>query len=59
MPLPLHELAYSDQPNTIVRLTENGLEFFERAPLPVVEDKTSLIPIAPSKLASSTASTST
>jgi DMSO reductase iron-sulfur subunit len=49
MPLPLHELAHSDQPNTIVRLTENGLEFFERTPLPVVEIKTSLIPHRPLK----------
>jgi DMSO reductase iron-sulfur subunit len=50
MPLPLHELAHSDQPNTIVRLTENGLEFFERAPLPIVEVKTTLIPDRPLKV---------
>ena len=40
MPLPLHELAHNDPTNSIVRLTENGLEFF---PAPV-EIKTSLIP---------------
>ena len=28
MPLPLHELAHTDPTNSIVRLTENGLEFF-------------------------------
>jgi DMSO reductase iron-sulfur subunit len=47
MPLPLQELAHSEPSNTIVRLTENGLEFFERAPLPIVEVKTSLIPQRP------------
>jgi formate dehydrogenase iron-sulfur subunit len=41
MPLPLHELAYSDAPNSIVRLTENGLELLP--PIPA-EVKTSLIP---------------
>ena len=41
MPLPLHELAYSDAPSPIVRLTENGLEFPSTAP---AEVKTSLIP---------------
>ena len=42
MPLPLHELAHNDPTNNIVRLTENGFEFFP-APTPV-EVKTSLIP---------------
>ncbi len=41
MPLPLHELAYSDSNSTIVRLTENGLEVLP--PMPA-EVKTSLIP---------------
>ena len=41
MPLPLHELAYSDAPSPIVRLTENGLELMP--PMPP-EAKTSLIP---------------
>jgi len=55
MPLPLHELAHSESSNTIVRLTENGLEFFERTPLPPVspaqaEVKTSLIPDRPLKV---------
>ena len=43
MPLPLHELAHTDPTNSIVRLTENGLEFFPVA-TPQVEVKTSLIP---------------
>jgi len=30
--LPLHELAHSDAPGPIVRLTENGLEFFTAEP---------------------------
>jgi formate dehydrogenase iron-sulfur subunit len=46
MPLPLHELAHSHTPNSIVRLTENGLEFFPGT-LPQVEIKTSLIPDRP------------
>ena len=41
MPLPLHELAYSDSHSRIVRLTENGLEV---SPLMPAEVKTSLIP---------------
>jgi formate dehydrogenase iron-sulfur subunit len=41
MPLPLHELAYSDSHSPIVRLTENGLEVLP--PMPA-EVKTSLIP---------------
>jgi formate dehydrogenase iron-sulfur subunit len=42
MSLPLHELASNDPANSIVRLTENGFEFF---PVPVIaEIKTSLIP---------------
>jgi formate dehydrogenase iron-sulfur subunit len=42
MPLPLHELAHNDPANSIVRLTENGFEFF---PAPVLaEVRTSLIP---------------
>ncbi len=47
MPLPLHELVQSEPSNSIVRLTEHGLEFFERAPLPIVEVKTALIPDRP------------
>ena len=43
MPLPLQELAQSDAPNSIVRLTENGLEIFARQS-PVTEVRTSLIP---------------
>jgi DMSO reductase iron-sulfur subunit len=43
MPLPLHELASSDVPNPIVRLTENGLEVFQQISVPA-EVKTSLIP---------------
>ena len=45
MALPLHELAQYEPSNSIVRLTENGLEIFEpvRAPLAVVVT-TSLIP---------------
>lgn len=43
MSLPLHELAHTDPTNSIVRLTENGLEFFPVA-RPEVEVKTSLIP---------------
>jgi formate dehydrogenase iron-sulfur subunit len=45
MPLPLHELAHTDPTNSIVRLTENGFEFFP-APL-LAEVKTSLIPTRP------------
>ena len=44
MPLPLHELAYSNAPNPIVRLTESGLEILPQSPAPP-EVKTSLIPI--------------
>jgi DMSO reductase iron-sulfur subunit len=43
MSLPLHELAHADPTNSIVRLTENGLEFLPVA-RPEVEVKTSLIP---------------
>jgi formate dehydrogenase iron-sulfur subunit len=43
MSLPLHELAHTDPTNSIVRLTENGLEFFPVA-RPEVAVKTSLIP---------------
>ena len=43
MALPLHELAHTDPTNSIVRLTENGLEFFPVV-TPHVEVKTSLIP---------------
>jgi DMSO reductase iron-sulfur subunit len=43
MPLPLHELAQTDHTNSIVRLTENGFEFFPSA-THEVEVKTSLIP---------------
>ncbi len=32
MDLPLHQLAHSDPSNSIVRLTENGLEFFTAMP---------------------------
>lgn len=46
MPLPLHELAHTDPTNSIVRLTENGLEFFSLA-TPQAEDKTTLIPDRP------------
>jgi formate dehydrogenase iron-sulfur subunit len=42
MPLPLHELAHNEPTNNIVRLTENGFEFF--ADPPQAEVKTSLIP---------------
>ena len=45
MPLSLHELAHNDPANSIVRLTENGFEFF---PAPTqAEVKTSLIPTRP------------
>jgi formate dehydrogenase iron-sulfur subunit len=44
MPLPLHELAYSNTPSSIVRLTENGIEILAQTPAPA-EIKTSLIPI--------------
>ncbi|HTF61793.1 MAG TPA: DmsC/YnfH family molybdoenzyme membrane anchor subunit [Edaphobacter sp.] len=43
MPLPLHELASSDTPNPIVRLTESGIEIFSQTAAPA-EVKTSLIP---------------
>jgi len=43
MPLPLHELAYTNPANAIVRLTENGLEIFSTLP----EIKTTLIPDRP------------
>jgi DMSO reductase iron-sulfur subunit len=43
MSLPLHELAHTDPTNSIVRLTENGLELFPVV-TPQVEVKTSLIP---------------
>ena len=46
MPLPLHELAHTHPTNSIVRLTENGFEFFPVA-TPQVEVKTSLIPQRP------------
>jgi formate dehydrogenase iron-sulfur subunit len=46
MPLPLHELAHTDPVNSIVRLTENGFEFFP-VPLSHAEVKTSLIPDRP------------
>src|SRR5215469_13021448 len=42
MPLPLHELAYSETPNNIVRITENGLEILPQAH--TSEVKTALIP---------------
>jgi formate dehydrogenase iron-sulfur subunit len=48
MPLPLHELAQdpTNDPNrSIVRLTENGIEFFPASPQ--VEVKTTLIPDRP------------
>ena len=45
MPLPLHELAQADPTNSIVRLTENGIEFFPASPQ--VEVKTALIPDRP------------
>src|SRR3979490_3236122 len=48
MPLPLHELAQdpTNDPNrSIVRLTENGIEFFPSSPQ--VEVKTTLIPDRP------------
>jgi len=48
MPLPLHELAQdpTNDPNrSIVRLTENGIEFFPSPPQ--VEVKTTLIPDRP------------
>src|SRR5262249_49240893 len=43
MPLPLHELAHSETPNTIVRLTENGLEILPQTLAPA-KVKTTLIP---------------
>lgn len=43
MALPLHELAYSESANGIVRLTENGLEILPQTHAPA-EVKTSLIP---------------
>ena len=43
MPLPLHELAHSAVPSSIVRLTENGLEIFPQSETQA-EVKTSLIP---------------
>jgi len=43
MPLPLHELAYSEPANKIVRLTEDGLEVVPQTHA-LVEVKTSLIP---------------
>jgi DMSO reductase iron-sulfur subunit len=43
MALPLHELAYSQSANGIVRLTENGLEIIPQTPAPA-EVKTTLIP---------------
>ena len=43
MPLPLHELAYSNAPNPIVRLTESGIEILPQSP-PPAEVTTSLIP---------------
>jgi formate dehydrogenase iron-sulfur subunit len=46
MPLPLHELAHSEQPSSIVRLTENGFEFFPTVSV-IAEVKTSLIPDRP------------
>jgi hypothetical protein len=59
MPLPLHELAgpTNDPNRSIVRLTENGIEFFPASPQ--VEVKTTLIPIVLSNLVNSTVSTST
>ena len=45
MPLPLHELAQANPANSIVRLTENGIEFFPTSPQ--VEVKTTLIPDRP------------
>jgi formate dehydrogenase iron-sulfur subunit len=44
MSLPLHELAHNDSTNSIVRLTENGIEFF---PAPAAEVRASLIPARP------------
>jgi len=46
MSLPLHELASSDTPSPIVRLTENGLDILSLANAPA-EIKTSLIPTRP------------
>jgi formate dehydrogenase iron-sulfur subunit len=46
MSLPLQELAYSEPDNTIVRLTENGLEFLSQAHTRP-EERTSLIPERP------------
>jgi DMSO reductase iron-sulfur subunit len=43
MPLQLHELAYTDPTNLIVRLTENGFELSSLS-VPQVEIKTMLIP---------------
>ena len=40
MPLPLHELAHSDEQSSIVRLTANGLEFFHPpAPAALIPDR--------------------
>jgi len=46
MSLPLQELAQSDATNSIVRLTENGLEIFPQQPS-YTEARTSLIPERP------------
>lgn len=46
MTLPLQELAYSEPENTIVRLTENGLEFSPQS-CAMPEERTSLIPPRP------------
>jgi len=46
MPLPLHELAHSDATNSIVRLTENGLEIFPQRTVPAGV-RTALIPERP------------
>jgi formate dehydrogenase iron-sulfur subunit len=46
MPLPLQELAHSETPNNIVRITENGLEILPQSSAPA-EVKTSLIPQRP------------
>jgi formate dehydrogenase iron-sulfur subunit len=46
VPLPLHELAQSDAANSIVRLTEKGLEIFAHQPA-VAEVCISLIPERP------------
>lgn len=46
MPLPLHELAHSDATNSIVRLTENGLEVFPQRTAPAGA-RSALIPERP------------